>query len=177
MTIRMLMKKIGYSKLIPKGFLRFCDDLLLIPAMWFPGSFMREFFNRARGVRIGIKVFIGQGAMLGQHPFLLTIKNNVIISAGVKILTHDTSFTVVGSKDLAGEVVIGNNVQIGENVIILPGVRIGDNCVIGANAVVNKDIPSGSVAAGVPVKVICPIEEGIRRLDTKLKSDRYFSTW
>lgn len=172
-----IIRKIARSKLIPRGTLRFLDDLLLIPAMWFPGSFMREFFNRLRGVSIGRRVWIGQGTILGQHPFLLTIKDNVIISAGVKILTHDTSFTVVGGKDLAGEVMIGNNVQIGENAIILPGVNIGDNCVIGANAVVNKDVPSGNVAAGVPARVICSIEDGLRKLESKLRSGKYFSTW
>ena len=65
----------------------------------------------------------------GTAPFLLTIKDNVIISGGVKILTHDTKFTLVGGKDLAAEVVIGSNVHIGENAVILPGVRIGENFV------------------------------------------------
>lgn len=176
-TLGKIIKKIGYSKLLPKGVLRFCNDLLLLPAMWLPGSFLREFFNRLRGVNIGKKVYIGEGAVLGQHPFLLTIKDHVIISGGVKILTHDTSFTVVGGKDLAGIVVIGNNVHIGENAVILPGVMIGDNCVIGANALLTKDIPSGSVAAGVPARIISTIEEGLNKLETKLKSGKYFSTW
>lgn len=171
-----IVKKIGYSKILPKGLIRFCDDLLLIPAMWLPGSFMREFFNRLRGVNIGKKVWVGQGTILGQHPFLLTIKDNVIISAGVKILTHDTSFTVVGGKDLAAKVVIGNNVQIGENAIILPGVTIGDNCIIGANALVNKNIPENSIAAGVPAQVLSSIKDGLAKLDAKLKSGKYFST-
>ena len=138
---------------------------------------MREFFNRLRGVKIGRNCWIGQGTILGNHPFLLTIKDNVIISAGVKILTHDTSFTVVGGADLAAEVVIGNNIQIGENAIVLPGVIIGDNCVIGANAVVNRDVPGGTVAAGVPVRVICSMEEALEKVELKLKSRKYFSTW
>lgn len=175
--ISTIIKKIGYSHLLPKGLLRFCNDLLLIPAMWLPGSFLREFFNRLRGVNIGKKVYIGEGVVLGQHPFLLTIKDNVIISGGVKILTHDTSFTVVGGKDLAGRVVIGSNVHIGENAVVLPGVSIGDNCVIGANALLINDIPSGSVAAGVPARIISSLEDGLKKLDLKLKSDRYFSTW
>lgn len=49
---------------------------------------------------------------------------------------------------------VGNNVWIGGNVIVLPGVKIGDNVVIGAGSVVNKDIPSNSVAVGNPCKVI-----------------------
>jgi acetyltransferase-like isoleucine patch superfamily enzyme len=172
-----LIKKIGYSHLLPKGFLRFCNELLLIPAMWLPGSFLREFFNRLRGVTIGKKVWIGPGAVLGQHPFLLTIKDRVIISGGVKILTHDTSFTLVGGKDLTGEIIIGNNVHLGENAVILPGVHIGDNCVVGANTLVNKDIAPGQVAVGTPMRILCSIEEAKKKLELKLHSGKYFSTW
>jgi acetyltransferase-like isoleucine patch superfamily enzyme len=53
-----------------------------------------------------------------------------------------------------GPVVIGNNVWLGNNVCIMPGVTIGDNVVIGANSVVTHNIPSYSIAAGVPAKII-----------------------
>ena len=49
---------------------------------------------------------------------------------------------------------IGNNVWIGGNVVVLPGVTIGDNVTIGAGSVVNKDIESNSIAVGNPCKVI-----------------------
>ena len=52
------------------------------------------------------------------------------------------------------DVKIRDNVWIGSNAVILPGVTIGENTVIGAGAVVTKDIPSGSVAVGVPARVI-----------------------
>lgn len=51
-------------------------------------------------------------------------------------------------------VTIGNNVWLGGNVTIVPGVTIGDNCVIGAGSVVTRDIPSNTVAAGNPARVI-----------------------
>ncbi|MDO5571046.1 MAG: sugar O-acetyltransferase [Bacteroidales bacterium] len=51
-------------------------------------------------------------------------------------------------------VIIGNNVWIGGNVIIMPGVTIGDNCVIGAGSIVTKDIPSNTMAFGNPCKVV-----------------------
>jgi len=50
--------------------------------------------------------------------------------------------------------IIGNNVWIGMNTVVMPGVIIGDNVIIGANSVVNKDIPSNSIVAGNPAKVI-----------------------
>lgn len=51
-------------------------------------------------------------------------------------------------------ITVGNNVWIGANVCVLPGVSIGDNCVIGAGSIVVKDIPANSVAVGNPCKVV-----------------------
>ena len=56
-------------------------------------------------------------------------------------------------------VVIGNDVWIGANVTVLPGVTIGSNTVIGAGSVVTKDIPSGVIALGNPCRVIRNITE------------------
>lgn len=53
-----------------------------------------------------------------------------------------------------GEVNIGNNVWLGDNVVVLPGVSIGDGAIIGASSVVSKDIPAYAVACGIPAKVI-----------------------
>ncbi len=54
---------------------------------------------------------------------------------------------------LKGDTVIGNDVWIGQNVTLLPGVHIGDGCIIGANSVVAKDIPPFSIAVGNPCEV------------------------
>lgn len=59
--------------------------------------------------------------------------------------------------EYAYPIAIGDNVWIGANVAVLPGVTIGDNSVIGAGSVVNKDIPANVLAAGNPCKVIRPI--------------------
>lgn len=56
--------------------------------------------------------------------------------------------------EYAQPITIGDNVWIGAQVCVLPGVTIGNNCVIGAGSVVNKDIPAGSLAAGNPCRVI-----------------------
>lgn len=61
------------------------------------------------------------------------------------------------------EVTIGDNVWIGGNTVICPGVTIGDHTVIGAGSVVTKDIPSWSVAAGNPCKTIRKITEEDKR--------------
>ena len=53
-----------------------------------------------------------------------------------------------------GEVVIGNGVWLGNNVCVMPGVTIGDSVVVGANSVVTHDVPSFSVVAGIPARIL-----------------------
>lgn len=69
------------------------------------------------------------------------------------------------------EVTIGDNVWIGGNTVICPGVRIGDNVVIGAGSVVTKDIPDWCIAGGNPCRVIRKITEADRKFYYK---DRKF---
>ena len=59
----------------------------------------------------------------------------------------------------AKPIIIGDNVWIGGDVTILPGVKIGANTVIGAKSVVTKDIPANVVAAGNPCRVLRKITE------------------
>lgn len=56
--------------------------------------------------------------------------------------------------EYAKSIKVGNNVWIGAQVAVLPGVTIGDNCVIGAGSIVTKDVPSNSLAFGNPCRVI-----------------------
>lgn len=60
-------------------------------------------------------------------------------------------------------ILIEDNVFVGANSTILAGVRIGSNCVIGAGSLVNKDLESGYVYAGVPAKQICSFEDFVSR--------------
>ena len=62
------------------------------------------------------------------------------------------------------DVTIGNNVWVGGNVVILPGVTIGDNAVIAAGSVVTKDVPAWTVAGGNPARVLRKITEADRYL-------------
>ena len=82
------------------------------------------------------------------------IGKNVKIGYGVIILSVST---ITGSKNteiIRKSVIIGDNVEIGSNSVILPGVTIGDNSTIGAGAVVINNIPANSVAGGVPAKIV-----------------------
>lgn len=94
----------------------------------------------------------------GSEPFLISIGNKVTITSGVEILTHDGSTWLMndekGRRYSYQRVTIGNNVFIGVNSIIMPGVKIEDNTIIAAGSVVTKSIPKGKIVAGVPAKII-----------------------
>lgn len=90
----------------------------------------------------------------------IQIGDNVLMASDVTIVSHNHGFDlkkkeVFMDQPLAvAPVKIGNNVWIGDKVIILPGVEIGDNVVIGAGAVVTKDVPSNCIGTGNPIKII-----------------------
>ena len=98
------------------------------------------------------RIVIGDGCLLGDNVF---ITDNYHGSNSLSELEVPPISRDLFSK---GTVSIGNNVWLGRNVCVMPGVTIGDGVIIGANAVVTHDIPSNSIAAGIPAKVIRNIE-------------------
>jgi len=98
------------------------------------------------------------------RPSLIEIGNNVDINDNFTIMTHDFGTYVFRNlyHDFvasSGRVKIGSNIYFGRDVTVLKGVTIGDNCIIGLGSIVTRDIPSNSVATGVPCRVVCSIEE------------------
>lgn len=90
------------------------------------------------------------------------IGDNVMFGPNVAVITagHPIHHEIRNTKFEYGiPVTIGDNVWIGANAVLLPGVHIGDNTVIGAGSVVTKDIPSGVVAVGNPCKPVKEITE------------------
>lgn len=97
----------------------------------------------------------------GTEPNMLSFGNNVYIASGVTFVSHDVTALMFRNMDndpdykiRRGPIEIGDNVFVGANSTLLYDVKIGNNVIIGAGSLVNKDIPDGSVAAGVPCKVI-----------------------
>lgn len=84
----------------------------------------------------------------------IEIGNDVAISENVSIRDSDNHEIVTSSRKMTMPIIIGNHVWIGMNVVILKGVKIGDGAIIAAGSVVNRDIPSKCLAAGIPAKVI-----------------------
>lgn len=128
----------------------------------FVGNLTRFFYItklRILGVSIGKNTMISLGAKIDVHRGEVIIGNNCLITSGVKILSHDGASRMIDYNDLGnGKVVIGNNVFIGVNAVILKGVNIGDNSVIGAGAIVSKDVPPQSLVIGNPGKIIRKLE-------------------
>jgi acetyltransferase-like isoleucine patch superfamily enzyme len=122
---------------------------------------------KKKGVKIGQNTIVFDPHNIEidvTRPELLEIGSHVFLHRGTKILTHDWAswcFVYSHAEFLPshGKVTIGNNVWLGENVTICKGVKIGDNVIIGIGSVVTKSIPSNSVAAGVPAKVLCSYDE------------------
>lgn len=122
---------------------------------------------KEKGIKVGdnVKFFSPRNTIVDEtRPYLLEIGNGVKVTANVTILCHDFSYSVLRIRfhdllnECAGKTVIGDNVFIGIGSIILPGIKIGDNSIIGAGSVVTKDVPSDSVVAGNPARIICSIE-------------------
>ena len=124
-------------------------------------QYNRANYFRKQGAQIGDDCYLAISS-LGDEPFLIKIGNHVGIATGVKLLTHDLGWSFrdrMPDLQVFGKIEIGDNCNIGTGAIILPNVKIGDNCIISAGAIVTKDIPSNSVAAGVPARVVSSFED------------------
>jgi len=123
------------------------------------------------GVNIGNNPHFYGPTSWGTEPWLITIGDNVHITGGCKFINHDGGTLIFRNKipdlEITKPITIGNNVYIGEQTMILPGVCIGNNVVIGARSVVTKNIPDNTVAAGVPCRVIKTTEEYLLKLNNE----------
>lgn len=111
-----------------------------------------------KNISIGKRVFINSGCRF-QDQGGITIGNDCLIGHNAVFATLNHGFAPDERKDLhPAPIALGNNVWLGANVTILPGVTIDDNAVIAAGAVVTKDVPANVIAGGVPAKVIKPLD-------------------
>jgi len=154
-------------------------------------------YLRKQGVKVGENVtFYSPTHTLVDvsTPFLLEIGDNVKITHGVIILTHDYSWAVLKRYEdsevkpggiFGGQspVKIGNNVFIGMNAVITRGVTVGDNVIIGAGSVVTKNCEPDSVYAGNPAKRIMSIaefrakRESQQLAEAKIIAKKYFEVY
>lgn len=142
-------------------------DILLAVARFVPlgplGSrWLRPAIFRLMGVHVGRNVHIGPDVFMDLvHPHLITLEDGVGIASRVTILAHERDLNYYQPGMLIADcpykiapVRIGRGASIGTASIVLPGVTVGPGAIISAASLVNKDIPSYSLAAGAPVKVL-----------------------
>lgn len=137
------------------AFRRFCGKLMLRKC--------GKKVNIEKNASFSCKVSLGDRSGLGVNSKVYgtcNIGSHVMMGEDVTIITrnHMHNRIDIPMMDQGFEeerpVTVGDDVWIGDRVIILPGVSIGDGCIIGAGSVVTKSIPPYSIAAGVPAKII-----------------------
>lgn len=107
------------------------------------------YLNRVWGMHIGEGSRISGKAFLDKaNPAGVHIGSFTMVTPGVRVFTHDFV------KGYNSDTRIGSNCFIGASSIIMSGVTIGDNCIIAAGSVVTRDVPSYSIVAGNPARVI-----------------------
>lgn len=88
-------------------------------------------------------------------PEKITVGDNSIIGYNTTLLAHEYLIR----EYRLGEIVIGNEVMIGANTTVLPGVTIGDGAIVSAGTLVHKDVPGGAFVGGNPMRIIYTKEE------------------
>lgn len=110
----------------------------------------KQFLMNYNGTILDVeKVEIGDYVMIGPNTLISTVNHPLSPKSRRQNLA------------IAAPIKIGNDVWMGGNVTILPGVTIGNNVVIAAGAVVNKDVPDNSVVGGIPAKIIKTIDNDL----------------
>ena len=123
-------------------------------------------YARRIGVNLGKNCLIYRSIEWPTEPYLITIGNNVQLTRGVAIHTHGGGHTVrriVPDFDTFGKVVIKDWAYIGSHAQIMPGVTIGEGAMVAAGSVVTKSVPNGMVVGGNPAKIICSVEDYLKR--------------
>ena len=132
-----------------------------------------EGFARSLGVGLhGHVTFYGIGrGMFGSEPWLISLGDNVYVTAGVQFITHDGGTLILRKEDpdleWTAPISVGNDVYFGVRALILPGVTIGNRCIIAAGSVVTQDVPDNSVVAGVPARRISSVDEYQEKMRAK----------
>jgi maltose O-acetyltransferase len=129
------------------------------------------------GLKLGANCTIHDGFFFDpSHCYLISIGANCEFAPNVRLIAHDASPKNAVGYAKIGRVDIGSNCFLGDSVIVLPGVTIGENSIIGAGAVVTKDVPTNSVAAGNPARVICSVQAYAEKIRFHSANKKVFGT-
>ena len=126
-------------------------------------------YLRKKGVKIGNNCKIFKSANFGSEPYLVSLGNHVRVNIGVQFVTHDGGYWVLRDEisgygeqfkdaDYFGKIEVGDNVHIGTNAILMPGIKIGKNVVVACGAVVTHDVRDNTIVGGIPAVCIETLE-------------------
>ena len=132
--------------------------IFLLPAWWAPSSGLRAAFHRLRGAKIARTAEIGYFVIIDNlYPEKVIIEDESTVSARTTILAHDESKAYAGQgEEIVAETRIERGAFIGVHCVVLPGVTVGRGAIVGAGSVVTRDVPPGTVVAGVPARPLKP---------------------
>lgn len=131
---------------------------------------------KKRGLKIGKNFQRMSGCSLDEsHCWLIEIGDNVTFAPNVRLLAHDASTMRELGYTVIGRVIIGSNVFVGADSLILPNVSVGSRVIIGAGSVVTKGIPDNCVVAGSPARIICDYESYINKRKKEMDCSPVFS--
>lgn len=132
--------------------------LIHLSRQFFIPPSLRPFILKFCGIKFknSSTVFIGADVLFDtMNDVNVEIGSNVLITSGVKIINHYPIITEAGIKEYyKGNIIVGDNVFIGMNSLIIKPVTIGDNAIIGAGSVVSKNVEKNTIIAGNPAKAI-----------------------
>ena len=141
----------GYSHVRPRAEMRLGEGTRMAPNV---------------SLRNGARISIGREGNIGENCFIwagdstgrIDIGDHVSLAPGVFLTASDYQFAsgtlLRDQPKRERDIRVGSDVWLGTGVIVTAGVTIGDGCIVGAGAVVTKDLPAGSIAAGIPAKII-----------------------
>ncbi|MFP7492335.1 acyltransferase [Terribacillus saccharophilus] len=122
------------------------------PFLGMKNMLYRSFLKMKIGKETALAVMVVPDLL---YPERITIGKNTIIGYNTTILTHE----YLTHEYRLGDVTIGDDVMIGANATILPGVTIGDGAVVSAATLVHRDVPAGAMVGGNPMQVIYTAEQ------------------
>lgn len=134
---------------VGKGFV--CDEKILVYG--------------GENIQLGENVILNRGVILQScEGAKIEMGNNITLSYDVKVITGNLSIKSLDTRNIrnhnSDSIIFGNNIWVGANTIILPGVEIADNIIIGAGSVVSKSLLNKNfIYVGIPAKPIKPICE------------------
>jgi acetyltransferase-like isoleucine patch superfamily enzyme len=150
---------------IPLGYVRRIQAMSLLRAILRWWVRLRVWNVRRKGLVVADDCRFEGFPSFGSEPYLITIGKHVAMASEVSFITHDGGTHVFRHQERFrkvikyGRITVHDNCVLGHRVILLPGVSVGPNSVVAAGAVVTRNVPPNTLAAGNPAKPVMSITQ------------------